>query len=214
MFGGSLVAGKENHMTLTLLDQTSAINLTAVRTINFDRHDEGITTATVHFLGDGTEPIRYKGDAAKTLLSLVRGQPTVRHAGEFPIVAHASATKETEQGTTAGVLVSIQPRMLNKAWYYLKREDGREFFLAFVNKADRRTDRTSSSMRMFHKDTGKAYGQTDYPLTKLPFQEAYAAQIAKCQGPLRVPYQPNLLDAMDDGLPQDVLSDLSSQIKT
>lgn len=201
-------------MPLTLLDPTSAINLSAVRTINFDHHDEGITAATVHFLGDATEPIRYEGDAAEILFNLVQGQPPVQHASEeFPFVADVSGTKETEKGSAAKLRVSIQPRMLNKAWYYFKREDGRKFFLAFVNKADRQTDRTASSMRMFHKDTGKAYGQTDYPPTKLPFQEAYAAQIAKCQGPLHVPYQPNLVEAMTVGLPQDVLAHLSSQIE-
>lgn len=201
-------------MPLTLLDPTSAINLSAVRTITFDHHDEGITAATVHFLGDATQPIRYGGDAAEILFNLVQGQPPVQHASEeFPFVADVSGTKETEGGSAAGLHVSIQPRMLNKAWYYFKREDGRKFFLAFVNKANRQTDRTSSSMRMFHHDTGKAYGQTDRPPTKLPFQEAYTARIAKCQGPLHVPYQPNLEKAMKDGLPQDVLAHLSSQIE-
>src|ERR1700686_1711012 len=168
------------HMPLTLLDPTSAINLNAVRTINFDHHDEGITAATVHFLGDATQPIRYEGDAAAILFNLVQDPSPVQRSTEgFPFVGDLSGTEETEAGSAAGLHMSIQPRMLNKAWYYFKREDGREFFLAFVNKADRQTDRTASSMRMFHKDTGKAYGQTDYPPTKLPFQEAYAAQIAK-----------------------------------
>jgi len=201
-------------MPLTLLGPTSAINLSAVRTIDFDLNHEGITAATVHFLGDATQPIRYEGDAAEILFDLVQDRPSVQHpTEEFPLVVDVSRTEETEQGSTAGLQVSIQPRMLNKAWYYFKREDGREFFLAFVNKADRQIDRTASSMRMFHKDTGKAYGQTDYPPMKLPFQEAYAAQIAKCQGPLHVPYQPNLVKTMIVGLPQDVLAHLSSQIE-
>jgi hypothetical protein len=201
-------------MPLTRLNRTSAINLSVVTTINFDDHDEGITAATVHFLGDATQPIRYEGDAAKNLFNLVQDPPSVQHSSkEFPFVADVAGTEETEEGSAAGLQVSIPPRMLNKAWFYFKREDGREFFLAFVNKADRQTDRTASSMRMFDKDTGKAYGKTDYPPTKLPFQEAYAAQIAKCQGPLHVPYQPNLVEAMEVGLPEDVLAHLSSQIK-
>jgi len=207
------------HMSLILLDPTSAINLSAVKTIAFDHQDEGVIAATVHFLDGATQPIRYQSDAAEILFNLVQDQqpvqrPPVQHSSEeLPCVADVSGTEETEEGSTAGLRFSFQPRMLAKAWYYFKREDGQEFFLAFVNKADRQTDRTASSMRMFHKDTGKAYGQTDYPPTKLPFQEAYAAQIAKCQGPLHVPYQPNLVKAMIAGLPKDVLAHLSSQIE-
>jgi hypothetical protein len=188
-------------MPLTLLDPTSAINLSAVRTITFGHNDEGTRIATVHFLGDETQPIRYEDDAAETLFNVVQDQPPVQ------------TSSETEEGSAAVLQLSIRPRMLNKAWYYFKREDGREFFLAFVNKADRQTDRTASSMRMFDKDTGRAYGQTDYPPTKLPFQQAYAAQIARFKGPLHVPYQPNLVKAMVGGLPQDVLAHLSSQIE-
>jgi hypothetical protein len=202
------------YMSLTLLEPTSAINLNAIRTIKFDHHEGGTTAATVHFLGDANQPIRYEGDAAAILFSLVQDPSPVQHSSEeLPFVGDLSGTEETEEGSAAGLHLSIQPRMLNKAWYYFKREDVREFFLAFVNKADRQTGRTASSMRMFHKDTGKAYGQTDYPSTKLPFQQVYAAQIAKCQGPLHVPYQPNLVNAMIDGLPQDVLAHLSSQIE-
>jgi hypothetical protein len=201
-------------MPLTLLDPTSAINLSAVRTITFGHNDEGIRIATVHFLGDETQPIRYEEAAAETLFNVVQDQPPVQTSSEgLRPVADVSETEETEEGSAAVLQLSIRPRMLNKAWYYFKREDGREFFLAFVNKADRQTDRTASSMRMFDKDTGRAYGQTDYPPTKLPFQEAYAAQIARCKGPLHVPYQPNLVKAMVGGLPQDVLAHLSSQIE-
>ncbi len=200
-------------MPLILLDD-SAFNPSAVTNINFDHNEDGTTAATVYFLGDATQPIRYEGAAAETLFNFVKNQSPVQPSNEeLRSVADVSETEETEEESAAG-LYSIQPRMLNKAWYYFKREDGREFFLAFVNKADRQTGRTASSMRIFHKDTGKAYGQTDYPQTKLPFQKAYAAQIAKCQGPLHVPYQPNLVEAMIGGLPQDVLAHLSSQLDT
>ncbi len=199
---------------MNLLDPDSAINLNAVTTINFLHDDKHVTAATVHFLANATEPIRYEGDAAEVLFNLVKGQPPVqRSSEELPFVDDESGTKESEEGSVAGLHVSIQPRMLNKAWYYFKREDGREFFRAFVNKADRKTGQTSSSMRMFEGVSGKPYGQTNYPPTKLPFQEAYAAEIAKCQGPLHVPYQPNLVKAMAVGLPQDVLAHLRSQIE-
>ena len=115
-------------MPLILLGD-SAFNPSAVTAINFNHNDDGAITATAHFLGDATPPIHYDGAAAKTLLNFVKNQSPVQPSNdELGSVADVSETEETEEEPAHGLSLSIQPRMLNKAWYYFKREDGREFF--------------------------------------------------------------------------------------
>lgn len=197
-------------MAITFLDSFSAINLATIRTINFQLENE-IVAATVHFMGSTSEPTHYEGMAAKRLFDIVGGsEPPQELRNEGP----AFIADEQPSEDNVVTAFEIQPKMRNKAWYYLKREDSRDFFLAFVNKTDKHSQQTSTSMRTFNAQTGKPYGQTDYPAKKLPFQEAYANIIAKCQAePLHVPYQPNLVNAMQSGLPVDILAHLRSQIK-
>jgi hypothetical protein len=91
----------------------------------------------------------------------------------------------------------------NKGWYYLKRPDGREYFLAFVSA------KGSSSMRTFDANDGlfirKQYSRGRY-------QSAFGEIIRKAKE-LSADEQPNLERDCRERLPEPLLSYLKSQIK-
>jgi hypothetical protein len=213
-------------MTILLLDQTRAINLSLITTIAFQTVDEP-KTADVEFVG-GTKVTHLEGEPAERLFRIVNEggtrpgleSPTVPDIAESLENAsaenkeNASSSPEIRSLTTSAEIEEapiglnfVPARMkLNKAWYYLKSEDESGYFLAFVNKDG------ASSMRTFSAENGLPCGPTNYPKPQNEFQTAFGKLIEKSRGPLHVPYQPNLVTAMKQGLPREVLEYLKQQI--
>jgi hypothetical protein len=182
-------------------------------TLSFVRFEdlENEPTATLRFQDGGAEVL--KGDAALQLHMRLREASCSEEVATIATastkgqgVSLCSSDLETPSATGAvnrlSFTVTAWSPKRNKAWYYRKDENGREYFHAFVNA------KGSCSVRSFDANTGvflgKQYEAGDY-------QEQFA-NLTTMGREVTVKNQPNLERDCKERLPESTLMHLRSQI--
>ena len=192
-------------MSLTQLDDSIFLDLTALGYARFENLDDQ-PKAFLRFKDGASETLA--GAPAQNLYPLLSG-----HVSEHD---HVAGSQDTEATTdSAGhVPQPIRLRNLvvntalpggrgrNKAWFHRKDENGREYFLAFVNA------KGSCSIRTFDSEKGIFLGKHSQPGN---YQEQYADLIAGAME-VTVSSQPNLERDCKERLPDHLLAYLRKQI--
>ncbi len=182
-------------MALIKIDALTAVNLDAIASIKFSGGGLEEFVATVNFLSTGTDGTflteTFTGDAAVNLCAMIGGKPTQWTPDETA----------TEDSTAAPP--TLGHFMRTKGWYVARGDDGRRYFIAFVNA------KGSCSMRTFDANTGAFMGRK-YAAGN--YQQQFADVIENATE-LTVNQQPNLERDCKVRLPESVLAHLQKQVK-
>lgn len=191
-------------MNMTPLDDANFLDLNALAYVRIENSEDDIK-AFLMFKHGGSENLA--GDAARTLYHLLAAQKEDGEAeDEEDLDSPALPSKpRSEDRSPIRLTVDDFPisRTLsrNKAWFYLRDEKDREYFLAFVNA------KGSCSLRKFDGETGifrgKQYAAGNY-------QDQFAKLI---EGAIEVTVdsQPNLERDCSERLPDRILAYLRQQ---
>ncbi len=192
-------------MSLTQLDDGIFLDLTALGYVRFENLDDR-PKAYLRFKDGASETLA--GAPVQTLYPLVCGRASEGDhvAGSQGAEATTDSTGHVPQSSRLGNLVinTALPggRGRNKAWYYRKDENGREYFLAFVNA------KGSCSIRTFDSQKGIFLGKHSRPGN---YQDQFADLIAGATE-VTVSSQPNLERDCKERLPDHLLAYLRKQI--
>ncbi|MGC9972753.1 MAG: hypothetical protein ABSE56_19395 [Bryobacteraceae bacterium] len=191
-------------MSLIQVDDISFLDLNALAYVRIESTGDD-SKAFLRFKDGGSENL--VGEAARNLYHLLSGNgeaPTAESphhpAGPPP------SRGEVRQPIRLGTLVIDQPlsRTLgrNKAWFYRKDENGRGYFLAFVNA------KGSCSIRTFDCEEGIFLGKHSQPGN---YQDQFADVIAGATE-VTVSSQPNLERDCKERLPGHLLAYFRKQL--
>ncbi|MFL6439880.1 MAG: hypothetical protein ACJ71Q_20075 [Terriglobales bacterium] len=181
-------------MSLTRIDEETAVNLDAVASIKFSQTGDGVV-ASVNFLsaapGNTFMSETFSGDAARNLYDLIGG-----HTAEERIIDGESS--EELQAAPFGTEF-----LRTKGWYFATGADGRRYFIAFINA------KGSCSMRTFDAETGRFITRQ---YRSGHYQQQFAGVIQDA-AELTLASQPNLERDCKVRLPESVLVELKKQTK-
>jgi hypothetical protein len=191
-------------MTLIQVDEANFLDLNALAYVRFENTGDD-SKALLKFKDGGSENVA--GDAARNLYRLLNGNNGSATA-ESPVqpIESPPSRGEGRQPIRLGNLVIDRPMSQafgrNKAWFYHKDENGREYFLAFVNA------KGSCSIRTFECEKGIFLGKHSQPGN---YQDQFSDLIAGATE-VTVSSQPNLERDCKERLPDHLLAYLRKQI--
>jgi hypothetical protein len=191
-------------MTLIQIDDANFLDLNSLAYVRFENTGDD-SKALLKFKDGGSENVA--GDAARNLYRLLNGNNGSATA-ESPVqpIEPPPSRGEGRQPIRLGNLVIDRPMSQafgrNKAWFYRKDENGREYFLAFVNA------KGSCSIRTFDCEKGIFLGKHSQPGN---YQDQFSGLIADATE-VTVSSQPNLERDCKERLPDHLLAYLRKQI--
>ena len=199
-------------MSLTQINEHTFIDVENATAIHFVM-DSDDPKATVRFKDGGVETVT--GQAAHSLLRYL-GDSDQRRLPEQPDVLETPSVLKTpsdpglDSNNEEGKQKPFRVRMVvapvlgrKKAWFY-RTDDGRGYFLAFVNA------KGSCSVRTFDATSGIYLGKRYLPGN---YQQQFADLITGAVE-ITVENQPNLERDCKQRLPQDVFQYLRNQINS
>lgn len=188
-------------MTLIQVDKASFLDLNALAYVRFDNTDDD-SKALLKFKDGGSESLA--GDAVRNLYRLLKGNddPATAENPAQPTEPPPEVRQTIRLGNLAIGGSLSRGRGRNKAWFYRKDEDGREYFFAFVNA------KGSCSIRTFDCEKGIFLGKHSQPGN---YQDQFADLIAGATE-VTVSSQPNLERDCKERLPDHLLAYLRKQI--
>jgi hypothetical protein len=192
-------------MSLIQLDDGIFLDLTALGYVRFENVDD-----------QPKAYLRFKDGASETLAGVPAQNLYPLLSGRVSEDDHVAGSQDAEAATDSGghvprpirlgnlVINTALPggRGRNKAWFYHKDENGREYFLAFVNA------KGSCSIRTFDSEKGIFLGKHSQPGN---YQDQFADLIAGATD-VTVSSQPNLERDCKERLPDHLLAYLRKQI--
>jgi hypothetical protein len=190
-------------MNLIQVDEANFLDLNALVYVRFE--NTGDSKALLKFKDGGSEYIA--GDSARNLYHLLNGN-NGSATGESPVhpIEPPPSRGESRQPIQLGNLVIDRPISQafgrNKAWFCRKDENGRKYFLAFVNA------KGSCSIRTFDGEKGIFLGKHSQSGN---YQDKFSDLIAGATE-VTVSSQPNLERDCKERLPDHLLAYLQKQI--
>jgi hypothetical protein len=192
-------------MSLIQIDEANFLDLNALAYVRIENTGDD-SKAFLKFKDGGSENLA--GDAARNLDRLLNGNEDATTAESLAQSTEPpSPQREVRQPIRLRNLVIDRPPLSralgrNKAWFYRKDENGREYFLAFVNA------KGSCSIRAFDWEKGNFLGKHSQ---RGNYQNQFADLIAGATE-VTVSSQPNLEGGCKERLPDHLLAYLRKQI--